>query len=108
MQFGTWLNHERSLYLCALTFNRFAQWQRALDVADKALAIIESNGVEDVDRAFLLLEVSKAYQGQGNREKVVEALHAADQIARDFDSQLSLWFLEVRSRLKVADFVAAG
>ena len=94
--------------MCALTFNRFAQWQRALDVADKALAIIESNGVEDVDRAFLLLEVSKAYQGQGNREKVVEALHAADQIARDFDSQLSLWFLDVRSRLKVADFVAAG
>ena len=107
MQFGTWLNHERSLYLCALTFNRFAQWRSALEVAGKALVIIDSNGVEEVDRAFLLLEASKAYQGLGNREKADEALHAADRIARDFDSQLSHWFLDVRSRLKVADLVVA-
>ena len=105
MQFGTWVNHERSLYLCALTFNRFAQWHSALEVAGKALVIIDANGVEDVDRAFLLLEIFKAYQGLGNWEKADEALHASDQIAADFDPQLSHWFLDVRSRLKVADFV---
>ena len=107
MQFGTWLNHERSLYLCALTFNRFGQWQSALDSAGKALVIIESNGVEEVDRAFLLLQVSKACQGLGNRGSADEALHAADRIAQGFDSQLSRWFLDVRSKLKVADFVPA-
>ena len=107
MEFGTWVNHERSLYLCALAYNRFAQWQNALDVAGQALVIIELNGQEDVDRAFLLLEVTKAYQGSGCREQADEALHAADQIARDFDLQLNRWFLDVRSRLKVTDFVVA-
>lgn len=102
-QFGTWVNHERSLYLCALVLNKFDQCVGALDAAGEALDIIQSNGQEDVDKAFLLLEISRAQQGLGEVGMAKEALSRADQIAEGFDPSLSKWFLEVRSKLEGKD-----
>ena len=95
--FGVWVNHERSLYLCALTFNRFSEWKSSVDCVEEALGIIASNGSENVDKAFLLLELAKAQQGLGYRAEAENCLDEADCIARDFDSHLKQWFAGRRS-----------
>jgi len=101
LHYGTWVNHERSLYLCALTFIKFEEWNLAIESVNEALIIIESNGVEDVDKAFLLLESAKAYQRLGEHVKAKALLSEADYLAEKFDQSLSSWFLDMRSRLNM-------
>lgn len=99
LQCGTWINHERSLYLCALVFNRFSEWGPAIEVIKEAVKVIETNGSEEVDKAFLLLEYGKAQQGLGNLEHAQQKLDEADQIAKDFDPPLYQWFSERRAKV---------
>lgn len=101
LHFGTWINHERSLYLCALTFIKFEEWSLAIESVNEALIIIESNGAENVDKAFLLLESAKAYKELGEHVKARAHLDEADYLAEQFDQSLVSWFLDMRSRLNM-------
>lgn len=95
---GTWVNHERSLYLRALVFNKFCQWSSASEVVGDALNIIDANGQEPVDRAFLLVELARAQQYLGNEKHAGDARSEAEQLASDFDPATRDWFASVSAR----------
>lgn len=89
---GTWTNHERADYLVALCGNRLQQYDAAREAAARALRTIDDNGTEDVDRAFLLLELSRAERGLGHDEAAASARQEALRLADGFDSDLRSWF----------------
>jgi hypothetical protein len=89
---GTWINQERADYLIALCANRTGDFERAKQAADSGLDTITRYGQEDVDRAFLLLELSRALHGLGESAQGVQARTDAEQLAQDFDPSLREWF----------------
>lgn len=92
---GTWVNHERADYLCALVFNRIDDYANALEAAERGRQLIETNGPEDVDRAFLLLESARALIGLSRKAEGVERLRQAETIAQEWDDEgLTKWFDE--------------
>ncbi|MEQ5838003.1 hypothetical protein N0A02_00940 [Paraburkholderia acidicola] len=92
---GTWVNHERADYLCALVFNRIADYANALEAAERGRQLIETNGSEDVDRAFLLLESARALIGLARKAEGVGRLRQAETIAQGWDDEaLTKWFDE--------------
>jgi len=95
---GTWVNHERAEYLVALCANATEDWSAGKAAAQSGLDIIAANGSEDVDRAFLLLELSRALAGEGDDEASRVARAQAFAIADGFGEQwLREWF-ESRAR----------
>lgn len=96
---GTWVNHERALYLQALVANVAGQAQQALVFADQALALIEAHGSEPVDQAFILLTRAHALRVLGNPEGYGHALADAQALADAFDeADLTTWFAEEKAR----------
>ena len=90
---GTWVNHERADYLCALVFNRLGEFVEALEAAERGRQLIETHGSEDVDRAFLMLESAQALLGLERREEGAGRLQQAAAIAEGWDDQsLKDWF----------------
>lgn len=90
---GTWTNHERAEYLVALCHNHLGQWQSARAAACAGLTIIDEHGPEDVDRAFILLELARALSGLGEIEGAKGARSQACDIADAFsDTGLCSWF----------------
>jgi hypothetical protein len=101
---GTWVNWERAEYLRALTANLLRRWQAGHDAARRALQLIEANGAQDVDRAFLLLELSRAQRGLGDEIAAEQSAAAAAALAAAFeDASLNTWFAD-RVRIARADF----
>lgn len=82
---GTWENRERAHYLVALCCNRLGKWASAIEAAREALSIIEANGEEDIDEAFLLLELARAFRGAGQSAEANEALERARTVAERVD-----------------------
>ena len=92
---GTWVNHERADYLAAMVANQIGEFAAARDAAKAALQVIEANGVEDIDRAFLLLELARAERGLGFDDAYKTARDAALAIAAGFtEPWLVQWFSE--------------
>lgn len=92
---GTWINAERADYLCALVFNATGEYEQGLVAAERGLAIIEANGSEDVDRAFLLLESGRALLGLSRAADGLARLRQAAGMAREWDDKsLKTWFDE--------------
>lgn len=89
---GTWINQERADYLIALCANRTGDFERAKQAADSGLDTISRFGQDDVDRAFLLLELSRALHGLGEPAQGAQAREEAMQLAQDFDPSLREWF----------------
>ena len=89
---GNWVNHERADYLVALCCNRVGDWSQARQAAEAGLATIQANGSEDVDRAFLLLEVARASRGLGDEARREAARGEAMALAQGFDAGLREWF----------------
>lgn len=89
---GTWLNDERANYLVALCANRVEDWPAAQLAAEGALDTIRKNGAEEVDRAFILLELARALAAQGLPSEAETARNTAQALARDFDGDLREWF----------------
>jgi tetratricopeptide (TPR) repeat protein len=90
---GTWVNHERADYLCALVFNRLGEFAKALEAAERGRQLIETHGSEDVDRAFLMLESAQALFGLERREEGAGWLRQAAAIAEGWDDEsLKDWF----------------
>ncbi len=97
---GTWVNHERALYLVAVVANRLRNFAGARDAARQALASIAANGTEEVDRAFLLLHLAGALDGLDETEASDVARHEARVIAAHWtDRSLTDWFAEEEARL---------
>jgi hypothetical protein len=92
---GTWVNHERADYLVALVANQIGEFAAARDAAKAALQLIEAHGTEDIDRAFLLLELARAERGLGFDDANKRAKEAALAIAAGFtEPWLVEWFAE--------------
>lgn len=90
---GTWVNHERADYLVALCCNHVQDWEGARVSAQRGLDTIAANGSEDVDRAFLLLELGRAWRGLGDPVRSAEARAQALGLADGFDEPgLRDWF----------------
>ncbi|MGE5336292.1 MAG: hypothetical protein ACM3PU_00595 [Gemmatimonadota bacterium] len=90
---GNWVSHERALYLVALVANRIGAHDQARDAARQALAVIAENGAEDVDRAFLLLQLAGAQRSLGDEGASRAAHDEARAIAAGWnDRSLNDWF----------------
>ncbi|MGJ8524964.1 hypothetical protein LMG33818_000672 [Halomonadaceae bacterium LMG 33818] len=101
---GNWMNAERAYYLRALVANHLFRWEMAKDMAQKGIEIIDKNGDEVVDRACLLLELSRAYGGlsQHKRQQETwdEALNLSQTFAQKFPDEpgLKAWFEGLMNR----------
>lgn len=89
---GNWINHERAEYLIALCGNRLHDYQAAKEAAERGLQAIADGGSEDVDRAFLLLELSRGERGLGHAQAATVARDEAMRLAQAFDPELRSWF----------------
>lgn len=84
---GGWMEHERALYLRAKIALRTAEPVAALAHAEQGLAIVEANGSDAVERAFLLQLQAAALEraGQPGRAAAVRDAVAALQGSLDAD-----------------------
>jgi hypothetical protein len=93
---GTWVNHERAAYLRALVANGLGDPGAAREHALRGLVLIDANDgehAEDVDRAFLLLEQSRAARALGRADEAQATLAEADALAAKFgDAGLDAWY----------------
>jgi hypothetical protein len=98
---GTWVQHERAAYLRALVANAIGDATEARDHALRALALIDANDTEhaeNVDRAFLLLEQSRACRALGLEAETQATLAQADALAAQFgDPGLDDWYAKLRA-----------
>lgn len=93
MHAGTWMQVERADYLIALVANAAGDWKAAAQAARDGITTIEANGPEEVDRAFLLVELARARLGLGEPAAARTARDAAFALAERFDEPgLREWF----------------
>jgi hypothetical protein len=98
---GTWLNHERAHYLCAMAGNALGLGSQGMSHARAGLALLDEfdqAANENVDRAFLLLELAMGLRlaEQAGR---ADALAGADALAAQFEGDwLKGWYAERRAR----------
>ncbi len=97
---GTWVNEERALYLLSLVNNRLQDYCRGLEYAVSALGVINANGEEPVDEAFIRLAVARAHAGLSNRDRCSKELIKADALAAEW-SDKSLTAEYQRERMKI-------
>jgi hypothetical protein len=91
---GTWANQERAEYLVALCANKTGRFVDARNAAQCGLEIIDNGGeAQPVDRAFLLLELSRACSGLNDSAKSERARADAFRIAKEFKNpSIQQWF----------------
>jgi hypothetical protein len=98
---GTWVNHERAHYLCAMSSNALGHASLAVEEARAGLALLDAHDgahAEDVDRAFLELELALGLRLLVQPEQA-GALARADALAARFgDAGLDAWFAARRAR----------
>ncbi len=100
---GTWVNHERADYLLACVLNRIGDHKAARTAALRGLDVITAHGKEDVDRAFLLLQLAGALRQAGDSAAAAAARASADKLAAQLDDEsLRTWFAAERDRLLAA------
>lgn len=97
---GTWVQHERALYLQALVYNRTGAPAAARDACTEALALIEAHGEEEVDRAFLKLQLAGALLRLNEQAAGETILAEARRAAASWDDDgLRQWFAEEQARV---------
>lgn len=93
---GTWVQHERALYLRAMASNALDEPHAALAHALEALSLLDthdSEHAESVDRAFIELEAWHARRRLGHADDAAQALVRAQRLAEGFgDDSLTSWF----------------
>lgn len=106
---GTWVNHERADYLVAMVANQVGDFAAARDASQAALKVIESHGTEDVDRAFILLELARAERGLGGHAAYKTAKDSAAAIAAGFtEPSLVEWFAKRSALVSAAAYQVAS
>jgi tetratricopeptide (TPR) repeat protein len=97
---GTWVNHERALYLCALVHNRLGDAAAARADCETALELIRTHGDEPVDAAFLALQLAGALSRLGDTAAARRHLDDARRAAAQWDDPgLKSWFGAEHDRL---------
>jgi hypothetical protein len=100
---GTWVHHERSCYLRALASQALGEPHRALEHAREGLALLDANDSareQDVDRAFLELELAHACRRLGLQAEANAANERAQTLAAAFgDASLTQSFESRRAKL---------
>jgi hypothetical protein len=82
---GRWLQHERADYLCAKVDVRVGDAAAAIAAAEHGLRLVEANGNDAIERAFLLLPLAAALAAGGNAERAQAVRAEAHALARGFD-----------------------
>jgi hypothetical protein len=85
---GGWIEDERSDYLCAKVGLRLRDAAAAAAAAQRALAVVDSNGGDPVERAFLLQPLAAALARLGDRERASALRAEAATLATTFDADL--------------------
>ena len=102
-QAGTWVQHERALYLRALACTVLGEPHLTRRHALDGLALLDAHdsaGAENVDRAFFELERWNACVWMGLADEAQGALQRAQGLAASFnDVGLTQWFEARRQRL---------
>jgi hypothetical protein len=102
---GTWVNHERALYLRAMVCQALDEPQWARGHAQAALALLDTHDTEHhelVDRAFIELELWAACERLGMHAPAAQALARAEALERDFkEPEWQKFFADRVSRLRV-------
>lgn len=100
---GTWVHHERSFYLRAMASQALGEPHRALEHARAGLAVLDEHDADrqqNVDRAFLELELAHASKRLGLVPEANAADARAQQLADAFgDASLTKWFEGRRAKL---------
>jgi hypothetical protein len=94
---GSWLNAERAHYLRALAANALGDGAQAVRHARAGLALLDEHDdgrAQDVDRAFLELELAHALAMAGGEDAAADAAQdRAEALAAGFeDAGLARWF----------------
>lgn len=98
---GTWENEERAEYLLALVHNARNEPDTALEHAARAIEVIQKNGEEEVDEAFVNLAMAKSFSLKQDREHYETAMARADELAGQFPDQgLKDWYKEERTKVE--------
>jgi hypothetical protein len=96
---GQWLQHERADYLCAKVEVRIGAAAEAVRAAERGLRLVEANGNDAIERAFLLLPLAAAHAALGAQARA-SALHAeADALAASFDDDLRKAYQQDKAEL---------
>ena len=97
---GTWVNFERALYLRALVHNRIGEPAAARADCLQALDTIAANGNEEIDQAFLQLQLAGALLRLGETAEGQRHLAEARAAAAGWDDAgLKSWFAGEHDRL---------
>lgn len=78
---GNWINEERALYFRARVANLMGDYSSALADADKALALIDSQGQRPLDAALLHLARASALGALGDEQGKLRTITDADAAA---------------------------
>jgi len=93
---GTWVHYERAAYGRAAAATALGEPHRARHHALRALALLDEHDLEkaeNVDRAFIELELAHACRHLGLAEEARKAQANADTLAANFnDAGLDAWF----------------
>jgi hypothetical protein len=85
---GQWLQHERADYLCAKVGVRVGESAEAVRAAERGLRLVEANGNDAVERAFLLLPLAAAAKALGDASRAAALRAEAESLAAAFDAEL--------------------
>lgn len=99
---GTWVQHERAHYLCALVASAQGDAAQAWAQAQAGLALIDAHDAareQEIDRAFLSLEAAFALQRLGRDDEARALQASADALAAAFgDAGLDAWYRQRLAR----------
>ena len=97
---GTWVQSARAEYLVAMTMNRIDKPGEARSHALCGIATIEAGGKQEVDLAFLALELAHAEARLGNAAAASAARRRSEALAANFaDDSLREWYSETVAKL---------
>ncbi len=99
---GQWLQHERADYLCAKVHVRIGANAEALRAGERGLRLVEANGNDAIERAFLLLPLAAAQAALGDTARASALRAEAEALARNFDDETRKAFAQDTEELAAA------
>jgi hypothetical protein len=96
---GQWLQHERADYLCAKVDLRIGAVAEAARAAERGLRLVEANGNDAIERAFLLLPLAAALAAMGDHKRADALREEAEALAQKFDEDLRKAFEQDKEEL---------
>ena len=99
---GQWLQQERADYLCAKVDVRIGAAPEAVRAAERGLRLVEANGNDAIERAFLLLPLAAAHAALRETGRASSLRAEAEALARHFDDETRKAFEQDKEELAAA------